>query len=269
MSDKFGNKARAKAQKEKYLPGHNPKSAKGQGMKAKRKKQTVKQDQKNTTPKTSWKPFLGVRDKNKITALFAQIEDNAKATLKLIVNTAKLYYDAGNIFAGAISQFNVPFTAKDIAQRYDFPERKITLALKIFKHFENNPDALKGLSLRDALKLIAPPPPAGEDGYNRIDMGGDPGQLKLDFGELFEVPAVANRSLQNYRTVGDMVSEIIVVRRTNDGSLTSKRFANFSEDIPKNPLLRQAYKAMSQKTQAAIEDYLAALEQEEAQTCRK
>jgi len=269
MSDKFGNKARAEAQREKYLPGHNPGSAKGQGMKAKRRKQTVKRNQKNTTLKISWKTFLGIRDKNKITALFTQIEENEKATTKLLVNTAKLYYDAGNILAGALSQFDRPFTTKDISQRYDFPERKVTLALKIFKHFENNPDALKGLSLCDALKLIAPPPPAGEDGYNRIDLGGDPGQLKFDFGELFTVPAVANRSLQNYRTVGDLVSEIIVVRRTQDGGLTSKRFANFSEDIPRNPLLRQAYRAMSQKTQAAIEDYLAALEQEEAQSCRK
>jgi hypothetical protein len=313
--------------KSKYLPGHNPGSAKGQGMKAKakkilgkgllhvpasdpnfisgikdfsdgnlkffyeklvelettehghmgriaavekelrlrkEKKPTEKIQNKNTLLTLSWKPLLGVRDKNKITALFAQIEENEKAALKLIVNTAKVYYDAGNILAGAISKFERPLTAKNICQSYDFPERKITLALKIFKHFENNPDALKGLTMRDAIKMIAPPPPAGEDGYNRIDLGGDPGQMKFDFGELFTVPATANQSLKNYRTVGDLVSEIILVRRTNDGKLISKRFAHFCEDVPQNPLLRQAYKAMSQKTQAAIEDYLAALEQEEA-----
>jgi hypothetical protein len=253
----------------KYLPGHNPGSAKGQGRKSelryrKNKKPTVKQNQNTSTLILSWKPVLGVRDKNKITALFAQIDENEKAALKLIVNTAKIYYDAGNILAGNISQYKTPVTANAIAKAYGYPERKITLALKIFKHFENNPDALKGLSMRDALKMIAPPPPAGEDGYNRIDLGGDPGQMKFDFGELFTVPATANHSLQNYRTVGDLVSEIIVVRRTNDGKLISKRFAHFGEDVPQNPLLRQAYKAMSQKTQAAIEDYLAALEQEEA-----
>jgi hypothetical protein len=209
--------------------------------------------------------FLGVRESNKITSLFAQIDDNEKAALKLIVNTAKFYYEAGNILAAAISKHSAHLTTKDISNTYGFPERKITLALKIFKHFENNPDALKSLTMRDALKMIAPPSPAGEDGYNRLDLGGDPGQLKFDFGELFAVPAAANHTLQNYRTVGELVNEIIVVKRSNDGKLISKRFAHFSEDIPQNnPLLRQAYIAMSQKTQAAIEDYLAALEQEGA-----
>jgi len=240
MSDRFGNKARAKARKE--------------------------------SKRTELSGLLGVRGANKVKSLFAQIEENEKAVTKMLTNTARLYYDAGNILTAAIVKrypLNAVPTANAISKAYGIPERKIIPALKIFKHFENNPDALKGLTMREVFKLIAPPPPAGEDGYNRIDLGGDPGQLKLDFGELFAVPAVANRSLQNYRTVGDLVSEIIVVRRTGDGSLTSKRFANFSEDIPQNPLLRQAYKAMSQKTQAAIEDYLAALEQEEAQSCRK
>jgi len=208
--------------------------------------------------------LFGIREQNKVTSLFAQIDENEKAAVKLLINTAKLYYDAGNIIAGALSQWSSVPTVAAISKAYGFPERKITLALKIFKHFENNPDALKGLTMRDALKMIAPPLPAGEDGYNRIDLGGDPGQLKFDFGELFAVPAAANRSLQNYRTVGDLVSEIVVIKRTGDGKLISKRFARFGEDVPQNPLLRQAYKAMSQKTQAAIEDYLAVLEQEEA-----
>jgi len=87
--------------------------------------------------------------------------------------------------------------------------------------------------------------------------------MRLDFGELFAVPAAANQSLQSYRTVGELVSEIIVVKRTDDGGLISKRFARFCEDIPQEPMLRQSYKNMSQKTQAAIEDYLADLERAE------
>jgi hypothetical protein len=210
--------------------------------------------------------FLGARDFKKVAAIFAGIAENEKAAVKLVQQTACAYYDAGNILADAIRHINCKANALTlglVAQATGFPERRITLALKIFKHFENNPDALKGLELRDALKLIAPPPPAGEDGLNRIDLGGDPGQLRLDFGDLFKRPADANQSLQNYRTVGDQISEIIVVRRTADGGLVSKCFNRFHEDIPQDPTLRLAYKTMSQKTQAAIEDYLAALEQEE------
>jgi hypothetical protein len=258
----------------KYLSGHNPGSAKGQGMKAKGNRRALPTQKKKVppSPETQMRiinTIMGAREVNKVASIFARIEENEKTAVKLLVSTAKAYYDAGNILFAAISKTATHLTANAISKAYGFPERRIILALKIFKHFENNPDALNGLSMRDTLKLIAPPPPAGENGLNRIDLGGDAGQMKFDFGELFTVPAAANQSLQNYRTVGDLVSEIIVVRRTNDGNLTSKRFAHFGEDIPQNPLLRHAYKTMSQKTQAAIEDYLAALEQEEAQLCKK
>jgi hypothetical protein len=212
------------------------------------------------------KQFLGVRDAKKVAALFAEIAEDEKAAVKLLLKTARSYYDAGNILAAAISRWDyksAKLSLKSVEAASGFPERRVALALKVFRRFEHNPPALNGLGLRDALKLIAPPPSAGEEGYNRVDLGGDPGQMRLDFGDLFNLPAAANRTLKNYRTVGSLVSEIIVVRRTGDGGLVSKRFARFSEDIPQVPALRLAYKTMSQKTQAAIEDYLAALEQEE------
>ena len=212
------------------------------------------------------KKLMGVGDVKKITSLFGSIEDYEKAAAALLLKTARAYYEAGNILADSVRKWdfrNGKLTAKNIAEATGFPERRITLALKIFKAFEHNPDALNGLALRDALKLIAPPPPSGENGYNRVDLGGSPGQGELDFGELFELPPSANQSLKNYRTIGDMLTEIVVVRRTDDNRLISKRFAQFSEDIPQNPHLRMAFKTMAQKTQAAIEDYLAALEQEE------
>jgi hypothetical protein len=252
--DRFGNKARAKAARTKATTLKNKRFL---------------EKQKNgapPSPETQTRiinAVIGVRDANKLASIFARIEENEKSAVKLLVNTARAYYDAGNILAAAISKTATHLTANAISKAYGFPERRIILALKIFKHFENNPDALNGLTMRDTLKLIAPPPPAGEDGYNRIDLGGDPGQIKFGFGELFELPATANPSLRNYRTVGELVSEIIVVRRAADGGLISKRFAHFSEDIPQEPALRLAYKTMSQKTQAAIEDYLAALEQTE------
>ncbi len=211
--------------------------------------------------------FLNISTVKKIQAAFQKITENEKAAKNLLLKTARLYYEAGSGLAEAIKHWDFRqggrLTAKNVAEATGFPERRITLALKIFKAFEHNPDALNGLALRDALKLIAPPPPSGENGYNRVDLGGSSGQGELDFGELFELPPSANQSLKNYRTIGDMLTEIVVVRRTDDNRLISKRFAQFSEDIPQNPHLRMAFKTMAQKTQAAIEDYLAALEQEE------
>jgi len=226
---------------------------------------------KETTPRNELKNAFGVRVINKLTAIFTEIDEHEKTAAKIVKQTAKAYYNAGNILANAIRNFNYKakgLTAKAIADVSGFSERRIMLALKIFKHFENNPDALNGLTLRDSLKLIAPPPAAGEEGYNRVDLGGNARQINFDFGDLFKMPSTVNSSLQTYRTI-EQLTEIVVVKRTDDGSLISKRFAQFGEDIPQDPALRMAYKTMSQKTQAAIEDYLAALEQEEAQRCVK
>jgi len=211
--------------------------------------------------------FMGIRDAKKVAGFFGSIEEYERAAACLVQKTARAYYDAGNILAASVRRWDWKkggrLSARAVAEASGFPERRVTLALKIFGRFENNPGALDGLGLRDAVRLIAPPPPAGEDGCNRIDLGGDPGQLELDYGGLFKLPASGNRTLQNYRTDGSPISEIIVVRRTADGGLVSKCFNRFYEDVPRNPALLRAYKTMSLKTQAAVEDYLAAVEQEE------
>jgi len=151
----------------------------------------------------------------------------------------------------------------------EFPLSRITANnyIRLFEFFKDDPLALEDFGYREALIKagIIKPKEAMEcyEGYNRIDLGGDPGQMNFDFGELFEAPAAANKSLQNYRTVGDLVSEIIVVKRTKDGTIINKRFVRIFEDVPKDPLLRVGYITMSKKIQAASEEYLGLLEDAE------
>ena len=212
--------------------------------------------------------LVKIGEAKKLLVLFNLLEEYERAAADLLWKVARTYYDAGNILVGVLRKWRTDqgrMSLKAIADATGFPERRITLALKIFKGFENNPAALEGLTMRDALRLIAPPPPSGEEGYNRIDLNGDPGQAEFDFGKVFELPACANHSLQSYRTIADAMTEVTVLHRTKDGLLTSKRFVRFFEDIPKDPALRHAYKTMAQKTQKAVEDYLAALEQEGVQ----
>jgi hypothetical protein len=215
--------------------------------------------------KLSGEKFLGKRNAKKLAGLYSLIEENEKAAVSLALKTARAYFDAGAILARAVRNFDYRarrLSAKAVAELCGFPERRVMLSLKIFSAWENNPEALRGLSLREAVKMIAPAPESGA-GYNRVEFGGDPGQLELDFGKLFELPAAACPALKNHRTIADYLTEIIVVSRTEDGRLVNKRFARFSEDVPQDRALRSAYKAMTGKTQAAIEEYLAALEASE------
>ena len=152
-----------------------------------------------------------------------------------------------------------------LEKEFPLSYKTATNYMRLFEFFKEDPSTLESYGFKEALIMagIIRPKESMEcyEGYNRIDLGGDPGQMKLDFEELFEAPAACNRSLKNYRTVGDLVSEIIVVRRTDDGGFTSKCIVKICEDIPPDPIKRQAYKAMSQETQAAVEKYLFALEQ--------
>jgi hypothetical protein len=208
--------------------------------------------------------FLGKRGAKKVAELFKAIEESERAVAGLALQAARAYFDAGAILARAAREFSsrtARLSARSIAELCGLPERRIALSLKIYKAWERDPAALRGLSLHEATRLIAPPPESG-GGYNRVEFGGDVGQPELDFGELFKLPAT-NPALKNHRAIADYLTEIVVVSRTEDGRLVSKRFARFSEDVPQDPALRTAYKAMAQKTQAAVEDYLAALEANE------
>ena len=221
------------------------------------------QDGENRAAELSREELLGKRGAKKLAEIYRLIDENEKAVAGLAVKTARAYFDAGAVLAAAVRNFNhkkVRLSVKTIAGVCGFPERRVILSLKIFNAWERDPDALRELSLREAVKMIAPAPESG-GGYNRVELGGDPGQGGLDFGELFKLPAATNPALKNHRTIADYLTEIIVVSRADDGRLINKRFARFSEDVPQDQALRTAYKAMTWKTQAAIEEYLAALEE--------
>ncbi|MDR1507857.1 MAG: hypothetical protein LBI67_12220 [Treponema sp.] len=210
--------------------------------------------------------FLSANKVKKMTKLLCEIEEHEEAAAGLVLKTAQIYFNVGNILCDAIMKFPcspMP-TVKSIAEATGLSRRRITLSLKIYKAWEHSPAALKSLSLRDAVKLISPPED-NSGGYNRIDFGGDPGrgQAELDFGELFEIPTFTGAVLKDYRVTSALLSEIVVVRRTGDGQLVSKRFVRFAEDIPQDPSLRTAFKAMAEKTQAAVENYLGVVEQYE------
>lgn len=220
------------------------------------------QDRESRAAELPGEAFLGKRGAKKLAGIFGRIDELEKAVVSLAQKTALAYFEAGLVLAEATRKYSRQkgrLSAKTVAELCGVPERRVLLSLKIYKAWEQNPRALKELSLREALRAIAPAPESGE-GYNRVEFGGDPGQPELDFGELFRLPAATNPALKNHRTIADYLTEILVVSRTEDGHLVNKRFARFMEDVPQDPALRSAYRAMALQTQAAIESYLAALE---------
>jgi hypothetical protein len=94
---------------------------------------------------------IGARDKQKLTAIFKEIEEHEKTAVRLVVKTARAYYDAGNILMGMIKNWDGKkgnISVKAIADAGGFKEYRVNLALKVFKGFENRPELLKELTLR-------------------------------------------------------------------------------------------------------------------------
>jgi len=186
---------------------------------------------------------------------------------ELLIKTALAAFSIGERLVAMKDNLDHGKFLSYLEREFPLTYRTANRYMHLFEYFKNDPSAIESRGIKEALikaGIIKPKEDmACVEGYNRIDLGGDPGQMKFDFAELFDAPSAINPKLQNYRTVGDLVSEIIVVRRTDDGSLTSKCIIKICEDIPQDVFLKQAYKTMSKKTQMAVEEYLSVLEQKE------
>ena len=122
-----------------------------------------------------------------------------------------------------------------------------------------------GLSISNNLKLTEALREAGVIA-SKAENDSDAGDGKFDFMDMFERSVKPARTLKNHRVIADLLDEIIVVSTDKDNRLISKTFSRFFEDIPKHdPELLAEYKKMADGVKAAIEEYLAIVEQEERQ----
>jgi hypothetical protein len=201
----------------------------------------------------------------KIESIAKTKEEIAFLCRELVLKTVFGAFSIGERLVAMKAQLEHGKFLKYLEKEFPYSHKTARQYMLLYERFKDDPGELEKFGLKEALIWagIIKPKEVMEcaEGYNRIDLGGDPGQLRLDYSELFELPAVGNKSLKNYRTIAALLSEIIVVRRLNDGGLISKRFVQFCEDIPQDSVCKNAYKTMALETQASIEKYLAVVEQ--------
>lgn len=194
--------------------------------------------------------------------LLKTIQATGEKVTSLMISTAQMYYELGSIIYIALMRMpgQRSVTTQQMNQVTGIPARRITTALKIYKHFMGKVELLENLTMRDVALLVSEKPQGEPGAKEKVEYGIPQNQLEFaDVSESFAFAPVSGIKLERYRVRSDGGTFYLLCREMNSAipacSLTVAQ--------PKNELMQQAYNTLNAAVQSAIEAYYAAVEQTE------
>lgn len=192
-----------------------------------------------------------------------QLVDDIKAKTvklqKILCSGAKAYFRIGELLKMAEKRSTCRMTAKVYSEKTGVPERMVSTAIKIYKNFADNPEALEGMSIRAAAMLVCPPDDK-EDGPEQVSFMPElpKGQLP-DYSEDFGLPTASGIDLQRFRLRADLHErKMYLLRKGCPGAFP---IMEFSVEEPKNDTMQMAYDKFVDEVQKATERYYGIVEQ--------
>ena len=192
-----------------------------------------------------------------------QLVDDIKAKTvklqKILCSGAKAYFRIGELLKAAEKRSTCRMTAKVYSDKTGVPERMVSTAIKIYKNFADNPEALEGISIRAAAMLVCPPDDK-EDGPEQVTFMPElpKGQLP-DYSEDFGLPTASGIDLQRFRLRADLHErKMYLLRKGCPGAFP---IMEFSVEEPKNDTMQIAYDKFVDEVQKATERYYGIVEQ--------
>lgn len=206
---------------------------------------------------------LSSDERTRINELVTGISADTGKIQRLMISTAQRYFELGGIIFEAIRRApaSSAVTTKLVEQWTQIPARKVTTALKVYKHFKEKPELLEQLTMKDLTRMI------GDDGRTESGEKGKKVQYALSDGpslfnnDDFGMPTLSGIELDTFRLRMD--------RSRGDMYLLKKgwnmpiQVVNFTVEQPKTPDVATAYAKLFDETQAALERYYAVIEQAE------
>lgn len=192
-----------------------------------------------------------------------QLVDDIKAKTvklqKILCSGAKAYFRIGELLKDAEKRSTCRMTAKVYSEKTGVPERMVSTAIKIYKNFADNPEALEGVSIRAAAMLICPPDDK-EDGPEQVSFMPELPQGQLpDYSEDFGLPTASGVDLHRFRLRADLHErKMYLIRKGYPGSFP---IMEFSVEEPKNDTMQMAYDRFVDEVQKATEKYYGVVEQ--------
>lgn len=192
-----------------------------------------------------------------------QLVDDIKAKTvklqKILCSGAKAYFRIGELLKAAEKRSTCRMTAKVYSDKTGVPERMVSTAIKIYKNFADNPEALEGMSIRAAAMLISEREEK-EDGPEQVSYMPElpKGQLP-DYSEDFGLPTASGVDLQRFRLRADLHErKMYLLRKGCPGAFP---IMEFSVEEPKNDTMQMAYDKFVDEVQKATERYYGIVEQ--------
>lgn len=203
--------------------------------------------------------FCTAEEREELYEICESLSRTGQKIAELTKSAALDYFKMGKWLFDKAQKMPARMSAKDLQKA--LPEElhlsysTVCRALKIFKHFEQRPDLLSDLTLRECMKLITDGKPQDERKSEYIEADDDD-QLEFDADEFFNLPTLSGVELENIR-FATQDNELFVIRK---GFGHPERIAVMYADVPEDKELQTAYNRMMGNIQRETERYFAVLE---------
>lgn len=204
--------------------------------------------------------ILSSEERERVNDILDEIKHNGRKVEALLISTARNYFDMGEILDNAARKATCSMSASKYEELTGIPSRMVSNALKVYRKFCDNPEAIDGLSMREVAMLIGEKKGGEEkDGDGPVQYSLPDGQLENIGAEDFGLPTMSGVALEKYRVHTDLKSgKFFLLSRKDKIPIP---MGSISVDQPKNDSMKVAYQQLMEQTQCLIERYYALIEQ--------
>ncbi len=198
-------------------------------------------------------------DMTRIKQISKELDKNAEKMKLVFKSTIKLYFDLGSIILPWSMHYRGKLSAQIMEDIFKISMRKINLGLKIYKHFNDNPALMEGLSVYEALKMIDFRERSEKKERVILTYHEENGQQEFSWEDFFDIPPVAKVKLEKFRLTCPNNHELYLIEKGQNYPI---KIVDLYTGQPESSTLKLAHQEMVKNVQASIEKYYAQYEKE-------
>ena len=190
------------------------------------------------------------------------VDDIKHATKKaetLLLSAAQNYFDLGMILDRAARKATCSMTTAKYEAKTGIPARMVSTAFKVYSKFADNPDSIKGLTMREVAMFIGEKKESDGGETSPVQYNLPEGQFLKNFNEDFGMPTISGVDLQKYRLHTDIQSGKFFLLSKDSGAAIP--MGSLLVDQPHTDTMKTAYQKLMLETQGLLERYYALIEQ--------
>ena len=203
--------------------------------------------------------IITTEERETINGIVEDIKKKVKTVECLMLSAAQNYFVLGEILERASKKATCSMTCAKYEAKTGIPSRMVSTALKIYKDFEDNPEGLNGLTMREVAMRIGKKKESDGGESSPVHYNLPEGQLECSNEFDFALPTMSGVSLEKYRVHADFESGKFFLLSKKDK--VPIPMGSISVDQPKNESMKVAYQQLMEQTQCLIEQYYALIEQ--------